>query len=116
MAIQVAKDGHASPVKDALTSAGVRLDHMNTVKGPTGQAVVMLQPGGINSIVLVQGANVSWPRLEDGIGRLTTNVQLIRRAGGVLLQREIPDSVNLEAAKVRSNVLTFLNTIELDLS
>jgi len=83
-------------------SAGVRLDHMNTVKGPTGHAVVMLQPGGINSIVLVQGANISWPRLEDGIGRLTSTVQqLIRRAGAVLLQREVPDSVNLEAAKVR---------------
>lgn len=76
---------------------------MNTVKGPTGHAVVMLQPGGINSIVLVQGANISWPRLEDGIGRLTTTVQqLIRRAGAVLLQREVPDSVNLEAAKVRA--------------
>lgn len=100
---QVGKDGHASLVKDALAAAGVRLDHMNTVKGPTGHAVVMLQPGGINSIVLVQGANVSWPRLEDGIGRLTTTVQqLIRRAGAVLLQREVPDSVNLEAAKVRT--------------
>ncbi|KAG0628596.1 hypothetical protein M758_1G038500 [Ceratodon purpureus] len=98
---QVGKDGHASLVKDALASAGVRLDHMNTVKASTGHAVVMLQPGGINSIVLVQGANVSWPRLEDGIGRLTTTVQqLIRRAGAVLLQREVPDSVNLEAAKI----------------
>lgn len=91
------------------------MDHMNTVKGPTGHAVVMLQPGGINSIVLVQGANISWPRLEDGIGRLTTTVQqLIRRAGAVLLQREIPDSVNLEAAKVPVDVLTYLaTTVEL---
>jgi len=98
---QVGKDGHASLVRDALTSAGVRLDHMNTVKGPTGHALVMLQPGGKSSIVLVQGANVSWPRLADGINRLTTTVQqLIRRAGAVLLQREVPDSVNMEAAKI----------------
>ena len=75
---------------------------MNTVKGPTGHAVVMLQPRGINSIIIVQGANISWPRLEDGIGRLTSTVQqLIRRAGAILLQREVPDSVNLEAAKVQ---------------
>jgi hypothetical protein len=106
---QVGKDGHASLVRDALTSAGVRLDHMNTVKGPTGHALVMLQPGGKSSIVLVQGANVSWPRLADGINRLTTTVQqLIRRAGAVLLQREVPDSVNMEAAKVQNLGLQFL--------
>lgn len=88
-------------MREALATAGVRLDHLNTVKGPTGHAVVMLQPGGKNSIVLVQGANVSWPRLEDGICRLTSTAQqLIRRSGAVLLQREVPDSVNLEAAKV----------------
>ena len=88
-------------VKEALASAGVRLDHLNSVKAPTGHAVVMLQPGGKNSIIIVGGANVSWPRLEDGISRLTTTMQaLIRRAGAVLLQREIPDAVNLEAAKV----------------
>ncbi len=69
----------------------------------------MLQPGGKSSIVLVQGANVSWPRLADGINRLTTTVQqLIRRAGAVLLQREVPDSVNMEAAKVQNLGLHFL--------
>jgi ribokinase len=98
---QVGKDGHASLVRDALLSAGVRLDHMNMVKGPTGHALVMIQPGGKRSTVVVQGANVSWPRLADGINRLTTTVQqLIRRAGAVLLQREVPDSVNMEAAKI----------------
>ncbi len=92
-------------------SAGVRLDHMNMVKGPTGHALVMIQPGGKRTTVVVQGANVSWPRLADGINRLTTTVQqLIRRAGAVLLQREVPDSVNMEAAKVLfgSIVHTFL--------
>ncbi|KAG0575703.1 hypothetical protein M758_5G026600 [Ceratodon purpureus] len=98
---QVGQDGHASLVKDALASAGVRLDHVTSVKGPTGHAVVMLQPGGKNSIIIVGGANVAWPRLEDGISRLTSNAQhLITRAGAVLLQREIPDAVNLEAAKI----------------
>ncbi|XP_024376594.1 uncharacterized protein [Physcomitrium patens] len=98
---QVGLDGHANLVKDALASAGVRLDHVNTVDSPTGHAVVMLQPGGKNSIIIVGGANVAWPKLEDGISRLTANAQqLIKRAGAVLLQREIPDAVNLEAAKV----------------
>lgn len=105
--LQVGKDGHANLVKEALASAGVRLDHLNSVRAPTGHAVVMLQPGGKNSIIIVGGANVSWPRLEDGISRLTATMQaLIRRAGAVLLQREIPDSVNLEAAKVDIHIDT----------
>jgi ribokinase len=99
--MQVGEDGHANLVKEALASAGVNLDHLNAVKGPTGHALVMLQPGGRNSIIIVGGANASWPRLDDGIGQLSANVQqLIRQAGAVLLQREVPDTVNLEAAKI----------------
>ncbi|CAM6036804.1 unnamed protein product [Sphagnum compactum] len=98
---QVGEDGHANLVKEALASAGVNLEHLNVVKGPTGHALVMLQPGGRNSIIIVGGANASWPRLDDGIGQLSANVQqLIHQAGAVLLQREVPDTVNLEAAKV----------------
>lgn len=98
---QVGQDGHATLVKDALASASVRLDHVTTVKGvPTGHAVVMLQPGGQNSIIIVGGANAAWPRLEDG-RLISSHAQLlIKRAGAVLLQREIPDAVNLEAAKI----------------
>lgn len=99
---QVGQDGHANLVKEALASAGVCLDHVTTVNAaPTGHAVVMLQSGGRNSIIIVGGANIAWPMVEDGISRLTSNAQqLIKRAGAVLLQREIPDAVNLEAAKI----------------
>ncbi|GLJ06086.1 hypothetical protein SUGI_0031560 [Cryptomeria japonica] len=98
---QVGKDAHGMLIRDCLASCGVRLDHLNTVSVPTGHAVVMLQPSGQNSIIIVGGANVSWPRLEDGMGRLSTNAQhQIRRAGAILLQREIPDSVNIEVAKI----------------
>jgi len=98
---QVGEDGHANMVKEALTSAGVHLDHVNSVDGPTGHAVVMLQPGGRNSIIIVGGANVAWPNLEDDSSSLTSAVQqLIPQAGAVLLQREVPDAVNLEAAKI----------------
>ena len=99
--MQVGQDAHAILVKDALASAGVLLDHVKSVEAPTGHAVVMLQPGGKNAIINAGGANVAWPKLQDGISRLTANSQqLIKGAGAVLLQCEIPDAVNLEAAKV----------------
>lgn len=78
---------------------------MKSVEAPTGHSVVMLQSGGKDSIINFGGANVAWPKLEDGISRLTTKAQqLIKRAGAVLLQREISDAVNLEAAKIAKSV------------
>lgn len=98
---QVGKDAHGTLIRDALASCGVRLEYLNTVSVSTGHAVVMLQRGGQNSIIIVGGANVSWPRLGDGMSRLGSNAQqLIRRAGIILLQREVPDSVNIEVAKI----------------
>lgn len=98
---QVGKDAHGSLMKDALSSCGVRIDYLNTVSDTTGHAVVLLQPGGKNSIIIVGGANVSWPILEDGMNCLSANAQqIIREAGIVLLQREVPNSLNLEVAKI----------------
>ncbi|RVW81957.1 hypothetical protein CK203_033255 [Vitis vinifera] len=64
---------------------------------PTGHAVVMLQSDGQNSIIIVGGANMSfWPdTLSD------EDLKIVRNAGIVLLQREIPDFVNIQVAKVR---------------
>ncbi|KAK3011384.1 hypothetical protein RJ639_012454 [Escallonia herrerae] len=75
----------------------VRVDFLTTVlAAPTGHAVVMLQSNGQNSIVIVGGANIScWPETpSDGY------LDVVRNAGIVLLQREIPDAVNIQAAKV----------------
>eukprot|EP00245_Coleochaete_scutata_P005965 TRINITY_DN2001_c0_g2_i1.p1 TRINITY_DN2001_c0_g2~~TRINITY_DN2001_c0_g2_i1.p1 ORF type:complete len:360 (-),score=58.50 TRINITY_DN2001_c0_g2_i1:517-1506(-) len=97
---QVGKDGQATLLREALAGCGVRLDHLGTVAGPTGQAVVMLQPGGGNSIIVLGGANVAWPRREGGILRMSDGVHaLIKHASAVLLQREVPDYLNIEAAK-----------------
>ncbi|KAK6934102.1 Carbohydrate kinase PfkB [Dillenia turbinata] len=93
---QVGKDAHGKLISEALEKSGVNLDHLNTVASvPTGHAVVMLQPDGQNSIIIVGGANVScWPEtLSD------QDLEVVRNAGIVLLQREIPDSVNIQVAK-----------------
>ncbi|KAL6999685.1 ribokinase [Sarracenia purpurea var. burkii] len=94
---QVGEDAHGKLITEALEGGGVLLDHMNTVSAaPTGHAVVMLQSDGQNSIIIVGGANMScWPDAlyED-------DLEVLRNAGIVLLQREIPDSVNIQVAKV----------------
>lgn len=98
---QVGRDAFSEPLREALDASNVRLDHLSTVEGPTGQAVVMLQPGGENSIIIVGGANTAWPAVHAGASRLSLPAQqLIGRAGVLLLQREVPEALNLEAAKV----------------
>ncbi|KAF5728088.1 hypothetical protein HS088_TW21G00231 [Tripterygium wilfordii] len=93
---QVGEDAHGKLITDALGSGGVLLDYVRNLVGvPTGHAVVMLQRDGQNSIIIVGGANMScWPeRLCD------EDLQVVRKAGIVLLQREIPDYVNIQVAK-----------------
>ncbi|KAL1333604.1 hypothetical protein HN51_062457 [Arachis hypogaea] len=94
---QVGQDSYGTLVTEALRSDGVCLDHVTTVSGgtPTGHAVVMLQSDGQNSIIVVGGANMScWPDILP-----QHDLDVVRNAGIVLLQREIPDHVNIQVAK-----------------
>ncbi|MBA3847073.1 MAG: ribokinase [Planctomycetes bacterium] len=91
----VGDDAFAAPLRSALKDAGVALDHLAPVAGPTGQALILLQAGGENSIILVGGANQHW---DDGLD--TATQARIAGAGMLLLQREIPDAANLAAARV----------------
>ncbi|EFJ22856.1 hypothetical protein SELMODRAFT_232676 [Selaginella moellendorffii] len=88
---QVGKDGNATMLRDALQTSGVRLDYLNTVSGPTGHAIVMLQPNGLNSIVIVGGANTAWKKRTGSSSIPVQAEETIRKAGALLLQREIPD-------------------------
>ncbi|KAJ8767814.1 hypothetical protein K2173_020754 [Erythroxylum novogranatense] len=93
---QVGEDAYGNLILDALKNGGVCVDNVRNVHGvPTGHAVVMLQSDGQNSIIIVGGANMSgWPeRLSD------EDLKIVKNAGIVLLQREIPDSVNIQVAK-----------------
>lgn len=101
---QVGEDAHGKLITEALKGGGVYLDYLRNVSGaPTGHAVVMLQSDGQNSIIIVGGANMNcWPQKicdED--------LEVVKNAGIVLLQREIPDSVNIQVAKVCVFLLFF---------
>ncbi|CAH8391075.1 unnamed protein product [Eruca vesicaria subsp. sativa] len=90
-------DAHGKLIASALGDVcGVHLDYVRSVKDePTGHAVVMLQEDGQNSIIIVGGANMrGWPeKMSD------EELEIVRNAGVVLLQREIPDSINIQVAK-----------------
>lgn len=95
---QVGEDAHGKLISQALEDGGVRVDYLSTVSAaPTGHAVVMLQGDGQNSIIIVGGANMSfWPETLS-----SADLEVVRNAGIVLLQREIPDFVNIQVAKVK---------------
>uniref|UniRef100_A0A803LW25 Carbohydrate kinase PfkB domain-containing protein n=1 Tax=Chenopodium quinoa TaxID=63459 RepID=A0A803LW25_CHEQI len=93
---QIGEDANGRLISEELKNGGVFLDYLRNVSGaPTGHAVVMLQSNGENSIIIVGGANMScWPdEIDDA------DLEIVRNAGIVLLQREIPDSVNIQVAK-----------------
>ncbi|KAL4181260.1 hypothetical protein AMTRI_Chr12g270350 [Amborella trichopoda] len=100
---QVGEDAHGRLVTDALAQGGICLEHVKRVEGePTGHAVVMLLGSdGQNSIIIVGGANTSgWP---DPLPE--EDLWVVRNAGVLLLQREIPDAVNIQVAKGVKQVL-----------
>ncbi|KAL6506883.1 hypothetical protein OROHE_022320 [Orobanche hederae] len=93
---QIGKDAHGKLIAEALEGGGVFLDYLSAVgDAPTGHAVVMLQADGQNSIIIVGGANMAcWPEVLD-----QECLEAVKNSGIVLLQREIPDSVNIQVAK-----------------
>ncbi|KAL9259716.1 Ribokinase-like protein [Drosera capensis] len=95
---QIGDDANGTLIAEALEGGGVGWEYVRKVKGvSTGHAVVMLQDDGENSIVIVGGANMN----EWGEGLRERELEVVRGAGIVLLQREIPDHVNIQVAKVR---------------
>jgi len=91
---QVGKDANASMLQRALEDSAVDTTHLRPVDGPSGTAVVLLQPSGENSIIIVGGANTAeWtfsPAAEE----------VLRGADVLLLQREVPEHVNIHAAEL----------------
>jgi ribokinase len=93
---QVGSDWGADFMLSNLQGQGVQIE--GTVrkleKQATGTALVMLLPSGENSIIIVGGANTaSWDISQR-------QKVAILDAELVLLQREIPDSVNLQVAQM----------------
>ena len=93
---QVGSDGGADFMLSHLLAHRVHTDGtiQRLDKEATGSALVMLLPGGENSIVIVGGANTAHWHLSQ------EQQDVILQSKMVLLQREIPDSVNLQVAQM----------------
>ncbi|GAB2511528.1 Ribokinase [Corynebacterium atrinae] len=85
MVSAVGKDPYAAPATKHLRAAGVDMQSVAEVDGPTGLAVITVADDGENSIVVVPGANAS-----VDAAYVDSCAGVIAAAEIVLLQGEIP--------------------------
>lgn len=92
---QVGRDSNAPFLRECLATRGVRLSGLREVEGPCGTAIVMLErKTGENRIIIVGGAN------RSDFEILPEQEALVRSAGMLLLQQEVPQEVNMRAARI----------------
>ncbi|XVQ08411.1 ribokinase [Spirillospora sp. CA-255316] len=54
---RIGDDGHGALLREALAAAGVDLAHLLVTEGPSGVALITVDTGGDNSIIVSPGAN-----------------------------------------------------------
>lgn len=90
---QVGEDAAGQMLEKELIQRNVQLDYINRLGSiPSGQAIVILLPSAQNSIIIIGGANQAWNSFPASM------IPPINASQALLLQREIPDQVNFEAA------------------
>lgn len=90
---QIGADAAGAMLEHELSTRGVSLDYLIKLESvPSGQAVVILLPSAQNSIIIIGGANQSWTALPEPMKNAIDTSQAL------LLQREIPESVNYAGA------------------
>ena len=99
---QVGNDSAGQVIVETLKEFNVDSSSVGIVeKIPTGQAYIFSLPNKDNSIVLVGGANSKWGQesLKDLDKHLKKCNKFVNLARYLLLQREIPNEINIEGAK-----------------
>lgn len=71
-----------------------------------GQAYIFLMPDGDNSIIVIPAANSNWPLKLNKL-----QIESIKNADCILLQREIPEIYNINIAKIakKNNIKVVLD-------
>lgn len=94
---RVGDDAFGAQLRAGLESSGVDTTGVATSSGSSGVASIVVSDSGENSIVVVPGANAEVSSLD-----LDTNIEIIRSAGIVLAQLEIPIATILHLAEICS--------------
>ena len=91
-------DGNAEMLKEVLKKENVNISQSLTADVPNGQALIFIDASGENSIIIIGGSNQAWPDgpLDDSV------VNTIASSDVLLLQREIPDRINVAVAEIAS--------------
>lgn len=101
-------DAYAGTMEAALVEAGVDVSGCGHAPDlPSGQGIVLLEADGTASSVVLGGANTAWgdaslptPNTKEGkVNKGLSASHIVDSAGMVLLQREIPEEVNLAVAR-----------------
>jgi ribokinase len=88
-------DQFAAGIRDALTRENLDLSGLIEVAGPTGMALVIVEPGGENVIAVASGANRHvTPERFAGL------LELLRPGDVLVLQLETPVRTSLAAAEL----------------
>ena len=91
---QFGNDQHASLLKATLAENGVELSGCGHSKHhASGQGFIFLQSDGALSSIVVDGANASWSAAAT-----EAMAKRVAGAAAIMLQREVPESVNEAAA------------------
>jgi ribokinase len=91
----IGTDEFGRKLLDNLRLSGVDTTHVSTVKAGSGLSVVVSEAGGDYAAVIVSGANQSLSERE-----LDEAKSVISNASVLILQNEIPEQVNLAAARL----------------
>ncbi|CAI2375864.1 unnamed protein product [Moneuplotes crassus] len=113
---QVGADEIADMVLKELRESGASPHPVVLENTPSGQAYIFSMPDGENSIVIHGGANTNW---DEGLTELNdTFTEKIKNSKLLLLQREIPEHVNIIAAQLArdNNVTVVLDAGGMDTS
>ncbi|MFB4314282.1 ribokinase [Actinomadura sp. 21ATH] len=92
---RIGDDGHGALLRDALAAAGVDLSHLSVTPGPSGVALITVDTGGDNSIIVSPGANARLVPEDAERAR-----DLLEGAAVVSFQLEIPLETVAAAARI----------------
>lgn len=96
--------------EEGIDTSGVR----QMADAPTGMAFIMSQFDGENAIIINGGANMAYPDKQDAQLDEAWS-EAIASSNVLLLQREIPEHINLLAARKAKSVQTHEVIVILDM-